>query len=311
MDALPLKETGEVPHRSTQPGAAHLCGHDGHSAILLDLAERVRQAPPAAGELVLLFQPAEETGQGAAEVIADPAFEPLRPDITLGLHNLPGWPLGAVVLRPGAFALASRGMIVRLQGRTSHAAYPEQGRSPARAAAEITRAVEELPGEVDGLGEHALATIIHLRVGEVAFGTTPGEGEVMATLRAGSDQAMDRLAEAAEGEARRIANAHELGVEVSWTEEFPATVSDEGLVRRAREILPGEGLELTPLEQPFRWSEDVGHFGRISRLLFFGLGSGVDQPALHAPDYDFPDEIRDPGARAFDLLRKDLMEGEG
>ncbi len=137
LDALPIAESIELPHASRTPGCAHKCGHDGHMAVLLGVARDLAARPPARGRVVLLFQPAEETGEGAARVAADPRFRALAPDWLFALHNLPGYPEGRVLVRSGAFCAGSAGLTVTLAGATSHAAYPEQGRSPDKAMAEL------------------------------------------------------------------------------------------------------------------------------------------------------------------------------
>ena len=118
LDALPISEASGVPHASERPGFGHLCGHDGHMAILMGRAG----TRPARGRLVLLFQPAEETGAGARAVLDDPAFAALRPDYAFALHNMPGLPLGAVAVAPGPVSCASVGWRIAVAGREAHAA---------------------------------------------------------------------------------------------------------------------------------------------------------------------------------------------
>lgn len=312
MDALPIPEGTDLPHRSTVEGTSHKCGHDGHMTMVAALARRLAADPPARGEVVLLFQPAEETGQGAAAVIADPRWDRIRPDLSLGLHNLPGFPRGSIIVKAGPFASASVGMTVTLRGATSHAAEPEHGRSPALAVASLIDGLSALPQFHSGLAEAAKVTVIHARIGEVAFGTSPGEAVVMATLRAHRGEVLERLKLRAETLARGLANAHELTIKIEWVEEFPATVNDPGLTEWVREAAHRHTLEIIERAVAFPWSEDFGHYGATSgRAVFFGLGSGEDHPALHHPDYDFPDEILPLGTAMFDtLLRRALAEFE-
>ena len=125
MDALPIPETVDLPHRSQTPEVSHKCGHDGHTAIVAGLAARFHEQRPTRGSVVLLFQPAEETGQGARQVLDDPKFSQFQPDFVFALHNLPGALKGQVLLREGTFASASKGLIIQLKGATSHASEPE------------------------------------------------------------------------------------------------------------------------------------------------------------------------------------------
>jgi amidohydrolase len=109
LDGLPITEISRFAWRSEIDGKGHLCGHDGHMAIMCGLAVQLAANRPVRGRVVLLFQPAEETGAGAADVIADPRFERIRPDYAFALHNLPGLPLGSVGVRSGPFTFASEG----------------------------------------------------------------------------------------------------------------------------------------------------------------------------------------------------------
>jgi amidohydrolase len=289
MDALPIDESSDSDHASVRAGTSHKCGHDGHMTILAAVARQLQKRAPERGRVVLLFQPAEETGEGARRVLDDPRFGELRPDRACAIHNLPGVELGKVVLRKGPFASASRGMIVGLRGSTSHAAEPHLGRSPVAAVASIAQSFQAAPQRAATLHECVQATVVGLEAGGPAFGTSPGEGRVMATLRAHTQASMERLVEYCERLARAIGQAHDV----------PATENDPAIVEALERAATRAGLPVEHAEQPFAWSEDFGHFTAACPGALMGLGSGVDQPALHHRDYDFPDELIEPGARLF------------
>ena len=292
LDALPIDETLDLDHASFTPGVAHKCGHDGHMAILLGVARRLADDPLPAGRCVLLFQPAEETGAGAAAVLADPRFELLQPDWIFALHNLPGYRENAVLIREGPFAVASAGLTVRLAGHTSHAAYPERGRSPDRALAELTLDLINLPDPWQKRGHLALVTVVHSRLGRPAFGVTPGEAEILATLRADDDTVLAELKEAATAAAERRAKKHGLTASLSFSEEFPAVRNHPEAAGMAHRAAADLNLEvLSPEESPFRWSEDFGRLATLGKGALIGLGSGIDHPVLHAEEYDFNDGI--------------------
>lgn len=291
LDALPLPESLALPHGSLTEGVAHKCGHDGHMAMLAGVGVALAQRPPARGRAVLLFQPAEETGAGARAVLDDPRFAAIAPDRVLALHNLPGFPTGSVLLRDGVFASASRGLAVTLRGVTSHAAEPAAGRSPALAVAQLIADWSAAPQLHSALAEAAQVTVIHARVGERAFGTSPGEGCVMATLRAHETAVLERLAAHCEERARGLATAHGLEIQVDWVEPFPATCCDPGTNAVLEAVARERGLVVRRLEHPFPWSEDFGHFTAVAPGALFGLGAGPEQPALHHPRYDFPDAL--------------------
>lgn len=309
LDALPIHETTGVPHISLRPGVAHACGHDGHMAILTGVAARLAAQRPLCGRVVLAYQPAEETGDGGKRMAADPRFAALAADHAYALHNLPGQPLGAVLIKDGTFAVASRGIIIHLSGATSHAAHPELGNSPGVAIAELLTGLPALAAEPDFAGRGlALATVIHARLGEVAFGTTPGDGVVMATLRAEDDAMMAKLANLASERAAAIATEHGLECEISWQDVFAATVNTPAAAAAVRKAAAHLGVPSIELEAPFRWSEDFGSLVHSSpQAAMFGLGSGTEQPPLHASNFDFPDELIDRGVALFEQLVRDQL----
>ncbi len=212
LDALPIEEISTFDHRSQAPGKAHLCGHDGHMATLAALARGLAVERPRRGRAVLLFQPAEEDGSGAAAVIADPRFQEIAPDFCFAFHNMPGLPLGRAALKPGPVACASRGMKIVLEGRTAHASTPEFGVSPMAAVAELMPALTRLtrPGPIEG--DFAMVTVTHAEMGAKSFGVAPGRAEVWATLRTLTDARMDGMLADAEALARRTASGFNVAV---------------------------------------------------------------------------------------------------
>jgi len=309
LDALPIPETIELPHGSRQTGCSHKCGHDGHMAVLLGVARNLAASPPARGRVVLLFQPAEETGTGAVAVVNDPSFAAIEPDWIFALHNLPGYAENTILIREGPFAAGSAGLVVRLSGRTAHAAYPEQAVCPDQALAELVPALVTLPIPLEAADELALVTVVHARLGERAFGTTPGEAEILATLRASDRRVLECLKESARELVDMIARNHGLQWTTEWTEEFPVVDNNPEAARRVEKVARALGLAtLKPTESPFRWSEDFGHLASRSRGALFGLGAGKDHPVLHAPDYDFNDSLLEPGIAMLTGLARDLTD---
>ncbi|PJB81484.1 MAG: amidohydrolase [Acidobacteria bacterium CG_4_9_14_3_um_filter_49_7] len=292
LDALPILELSDLSYVSQVPGVSHKCGHDGHMTALVGLAQRISEMRhQLSGRVVLLFQPAEEVAAGAAAVVADPRFEEIRPDRIFAWHNLPGFPLGSVIVRNGVFAAASRGLVVRLLGKTSHAAHTEDGISPLPVVTHLLNELPRLPQDCVRFDHAARVTVIHVRLGEIAFGTSPGEAEVMATFRTHQETDMARMMDRAESMIASIAHAHGLQFEMEWRDKFPATVSDDTCVACVRHAAEAVKADIVEAATAFPWSEDFGVFTREIPGAFFGIGSGTSQPQLHHPDYDFPDEL--------------------
>lgn len=299
LDALPIQESNTFPHRSRYFGVSHKCGHDGHTTVLLGLARLLHQQQNWKGKVSLLFQPAEETGAGALAMLDDPRIQEMQVDAAYAFHNLPGYPLGQIVLKPGAFTPAVQSILLKLQGHTAHAAEPENGRNPALALAEILQLAKSL--EHPKPEDHAfrLLTPVYMELGEKAYGVSAGAGEVHFTLRAWTKESMDGLISELLGGVSQICRNHRLQWEHSWTDSFRANFNQETLVDKIRASANENQFAIHEMEQPLKWGEDFGAFTEIFPAAMFGIGAGVESPALHHEDYDFPDELIEVGVRMF------------
>lgn len=309
LDALPIQEThvdNAIGYTSCHHGIAHQCGHDGHMAIILALGKRIAENLPQRGRVVLLFQPAEETGEGARAVAADPQFPAIQPDESYALHNLPGYPLANVVLRKGTFNCASRGLIIRLSGRTAHAAYPETGNSPQLAITTLLNSLNDLPKQLDSQ-QLTMITVVHCQMGEQAFGTAPADGCVMATLRTETNEAMQDLVTASQQLVEQTAKQYDLGYQLEWSDCFDASVNDGDCAEQVASAAQTTGHHVTWIDEPFRWSEDFGAISATARGAMFAYGAGEDKPQIHNPDYVFPDELIERGSELFFEIYRQLL----
>ncbi|MCB0345833.1 MAG: amidohydrolase [Bdellovibrionales bacterium] len=304
LDALPISEKSRLEYSSKASGIAHLCGHDGHMAMLCGAALRLVNAPCSRGRIVFLFQPAEETGQGAAQVAADPKYKALKPDCIIGLHNIPGAELGRVLLRTGIMTMASCGLTFKFEGKTSHACEPQLGCSPALAIAELIGVSRQISESDRGV----LVTVVGAKLGEKAFGTAPGSGELYATLRSSSHDALERsIAELSET-ASIAAQRDGVKCEVSREDEFAETINDVRAVDIVQEATQVRGLEFETLDRPFMWSEDFGRFTQHTPGALFGFGSGLRQKNLHDPEFDFPDKLLEPGTLLLEQIARTALD---
>ena len=232
----------------------HGCGHDGHAAALAGLAYLTESADSKPNcNLLFLFQPAEETGEGAK--LCCSIFERESVSTICGCHTIPGFPHGTVLLRDDVFACASRGMVLRFTGRQSHAAYPETGCNPASVIAALTT-------ELDTLTQKTEAN---------------GHGMVLTT--------------AITERANTLCCSHGITLDTSYLDVFPDTVNDPTLVSLLRQKLDAASIPHMTLAEPMRWSEDFGHYCRHVPGLFFGIGTGEHAPALHTDGFAFDDTL--------------------
>ncbi|MBL4812245.1 MAG: amidohydrolase [Rhodobacteraceae bacterium] len=290
-DALPIEELGEIAHRSTISGISHLCGHDGHAAIMLGMARQLAKTRLPRGRVVLLFQPAEENGAGAVAVIADPRFASIAPDYAFSLHNMPGFAFGTGVISAGPANCASRGMQIKLTGSTAHAASPETGRSPMQAISRLMPALEASGPRGPLVPGFAMVTVTHATMGAASFGVAPGGAEVFATLRTVTNESMAALVAKAEQLVQAAAEASDLSYEISYHDVFSACDNDPSATHYLQEGAVRTGLKLQPLDEPLRASEDFGLYGAQAKSAMLFLGAGTDTPMVHTPEYDFPDDL--------------------
>lgn len=283
----------------------HRCGHDGHTAIMLRFAQIV-DTTRLRHNVVIIFQPEEETGKGAKKILASGLLQKYGVKVIFGLHNLPGFPLGTVVLNRSTFAAGSCGVIYRFYGRSTHASTPELGVNPGLAIASVIGRMSKLNSKPNTkkLEMFRQTTLICCRIGEEAFGTSAGSGEVMFTLRTFTNGAMNELMRAADAIAVEESQRWNLELEKQLREPFKVTQNTTALVDSLQVAL--QGVDTLLIETPFRWSEDFAEYLTVFPGAFFGLGSGEMQPELHNPSYNFPDQLIEKGACCFELILKNI-----
>lgn len=292
MDALPMEETGDVPWRSRRPGFMHGCGHDGHTAILLGTARAlVRSGAPV--NVRLLFQPAEEGGWGALELLRAGALVGV-PEV-YGLHNWPTLGFGRVGLRAGAMMAASDRFNVVVRGRGGHGSQPHLGVDPILAAAHVILALQSV---VSRRTDPLDATVVSL--GSVQGGTThnviPEEVRLQGTARALDDGVMERIAGWVAETTRAAATSVGARAEVEWIKGYPVTRNHPvgvARVQRTAVRLFGEGT-CTEEGLPSMGAEDMSCYLREVPGAYFFLGSASpDRPGspLHSPTFDFDDRL--------------------
>jgi amidohydrolase len=291
MDALPIKEINGFEYKSQHEYISHTCGHDGHLTVLCGLAELLNKELPKSGKVILLFQPSEEDGKGASNVLNDAEFKNIEPDYVFAFHNLPGFPIKQVVIRDNVFSASVLSMIFKLQGKTSHAAEPENGINPAFAIAEIIFTIKELTNNDTDSEALFMATPVYSRIGEIAYGTSAAYGEIHYTFRAWENKLLEYHISNIKNEIATIAQKHQLILSTEVVDQFHSTSNHPSANQVLKQSCISNNIEYTEIEKPFRWGEDFGLFTQKFKGALFGIGAGENCPALHNADYDFPDEI--------------------
>ena len=291
------KANGQQPTANSQ--YSHRCGHDGHATILCGLAMRYGKKRPEKGNVILLFQPAEETGEGALSVINDPLFKEIKIDMAFALHNLPGYAKHQIILKKGCFASASLGLKLIFDGATSHASQPEKGNNPQRVITTLLDAFQKKYENLKRDKFHTTLTVTHVAIGEETFGVTPGRAEIWLTLRSQDDKSLQNLTDSTIALSEYVAKEFKLKFSHSIHEAFAATMNSSRETEVVEQAAKELKLSVNYIKEPFPWSEDFGRFGSICPICLFGLGSGFEHEPLHSPVYDFEDEIIDTGVDIF------------
>lgn len=291
LDALPIHEINTFEHRSTFNGVGHKCGHDGHLSCLLGLAKTLHNDPPKTGKVLLLFQPAEENGEGANAMLKDSKFKYFHPDFVVAYHNLPGYPLGQIVTKEESFTASVISVIYSFEGISAHAAEPEHGINPSLAISELLQLVlQEERNDIEH-PEFNVITPVHLSVGNKDYGISAHHGELHLTIRTWTQEDLDHLLQKLNKTAKSIGIQYQLKLTISYTQHFHANKCDTSIVQLIRDAANDLKFNQTERSQPFKWGEDFGLFTQKFKGAMFGIGSGENCPALHNPDYDFPDEL--------------------
>ena len=305
MDALPIEERNDVPHRSRHPGRMHACGHDGHTAMLLGAARHLAAARNFDGTVHFIFQPAEEGLAGAKAMIADGLFERFPMDAVYGLHNAPRRPLGSFYTRPGPIMAASNDFDITVRGRGGHAARPENGIDPVVAAAHVVTALQTIVSRSVSALDTAVLSVTQIH-GGTAYNVIPEEVKVSGNARAYRPEVIDRIEAAI---ARIVAGiAATFGAEMSFDfrRKYPPLVNharEAGIAADAAAAVVGEAM-VERNGPPRTASEDFSFMlqARPGAFIFLGAGMGDGIADVHNPHYDFNDAVLPIGASYFARL---------
>lgn len=308
LDALPINETGDFEHRSTQKGVSHKCGHDGHMVMMLGLAEKLLNAK-LPGKFLLIFQSAEENGNGAKSIMESGKLKEFNIDFIFSLHNIPGAPTGKIICKPGIFTPNVESLDIKLKGKTSHAGMPEKGINPAQILPEIINYFKSIHFPHPQKKEYFLATPIQIKLGKPAYGISAGEALVSYTFRSWKkDYFEQKKKEIIDALKEIFEKQPELETSLKWKLAFNANVNDQKAYETIKKAAQEKDYDFEEKKEPFSFGEDFGGFTQELRGAMFGLGAGENTPELHHPDYDFPDEIHEVGVEMFFRIAKIASE---
>ncbi len=324
MDALPMTEHNRFDHASRHPGKMHACGHDGHTAMLLAAARHLAAHRDFDGTVVFVFQPAEEGGGGAREMIADGLFERFPVQAIFGMHNWPGLPAGTLAVCAGPCMASSNEFRITLTGKGAHAALPHLGIDPMPAACQMVQAFQTiLTRNVKPL-DTAVLSVTMIQAGE-ATNVIPDHCVIQGTVRTFTVEVLDLIERRMREIAQHTGAAFGVSTEVDFHRNYPPTVNhaaEAAFVRETMQSIVGDDAART--FEPTMGAEDFSFFlqEKPGAYFFIGNGDGGHRHAyspidhglgpctLHNPHYDFNDEVLPLGATLWVRLAQRWLAGD-
>ncbi len=306
MDALPMQEFNTFSHASQQPGKMHACGHDGHTAMLLAAAQHLAQHRHFDGTVYLIFQPAEEGGGGAREMIKDGLFDKFPMDAVFGLHNWPGGELGKFAASAGPVMASSNEFRITIRGKGGHAAMPHTGLDPVPVACQLVQAFQTIISRNKKPVDAGVISVTMIHAGE-ATNVIPDSCELRGTVRTFALDVLDLIEQRMRQIAEHTCAAFDMTCAFEFVRNYPPTINHAKETELARQVMASiVGAEQVLAQEPTMGAEDFSYMlqavpGCYSFIMngdgdHRDIGHGGGPCTLHNPSYDFNDALLPLGA---------------
>ena len=306
MDALPMQEFNTFAHASQHAGKMHACGHDGHTAMLLAAAQHLAQHRDFDGTVYLIFQPAEEGGGGAREMIKDGLFTQFPMEAVFGMHNWPGMPAGSFAVSPGPVMASSNEFKITIRGKGSHAALPHNGIDPVPVACQLVQAFQTIITRNKKPVDAGVISVTMIHAGE-ATNVVPDYCVLEGTVRTFSIEVLDMIEQRMRELSEGLCAAFGAHCEFVFDRNYPPTINSAPEAAFAREVMATiVGADKVLAHEPTMGAEDFSYMlqAKPGAYCFIANGDGQHREmghgggpcTLHNPSYDFNDELIPLGA---------------
>ena len=319
MDALPVTELNTFAHASKHPGKMHACGHDGHTAMLLAAAQHLAKHRNFDGTVYLIFQPAEEGGGGAREMVKEGLFEQFPMEAVFGMHNWPGMKAGQFAVSPGPAMASSNEFAITIRGKGGHAALPHTGIDPVPIACEMVQAFQTIITRNKKPTDAGVISVTMIHAGE-ANNVIPDSCELKGTVRTFTLEVLDLIETRMQKIAEHVCAAHDAQCEFRFHRNYPPTINTADEANFARRVMAGiVGADNVLVQEPAMTAEDFAFMlqAKPGAYAFIGNGDGSHRDMhhgggpcmLHNASYDFNDDLIPLGATCWVRLAEEFLQG--
>ena len=320
MDALPMQEHNTFAHTSQHAGKMHACGHDGHTAMLLAAAQHFATNKNYDGTVYLIFQPAEEGGGGAREMIKDGLFDKFPMDAVFGMHNWPGMAMGKFAVSPGPVMASSNEFKITIKGKGGHAALPHVALDPVPVACQMVQAFQTIISRNKKPIDAGVISVTMIHAGE-ATNVIPNTCELRGTVRTFTLEVLDLIEQRMRDIAQHTSAAFDMACDFEFVRNYPPTINSAPEAEFARRVM-GDivGADHVLPQEPTMGAEDFAYMlmAKPGAYCFIANGDGSHREMghgggpcmLHNPSYDFNDDLIPLGATFWVRLAEDWFKAQ-